>query len=114
VVRDVASGPPCCTGIKSPLRERPIRTVKAEVIGLDVDKGTIVWCHLDRRGQIVGEGSINADRQLLSLLLDAQIGRRKTHVALEASGCFLLVIGIPPSAPDTVGRMSPERGLAKS
>lgn len=68
---------------------RPIRKVKAEVLGLDVHKRTIAWCRLDRAGRIVGEGEIPADRKAFDELLDEQVGRRKTHVTLEASGCFL-------------------------
>ena len=72
---------------------RPIRNVKADASDLDLHQRTIAWCRLDRAGRVVGEGEIPACREtfdeLLDELLDGQIGRRRTHVTLEASGCFL-------------------------
>lgn len=70
---------------------RPVQKLNCEVIGLDVHKESIVFCRLDRRGRVAAEGRIPADRESLARLLAEQVGRRKTHVTLEASGCFLWV-----------------------
>jgi transposase len=70
---------------------RPVQKLRSEVIGLDVHKQSIVYCRLDRRGAVIAEDRIPADRDCLARLLDRQVGRRSTHLTLEASGCFLWV-----------------------
>ena len=63
----------------------------AEVIGLDVHKCFIVYSLLDRRGQEKESGKIPSNRGSLSRLFDEKIGRRRTHIAFEASRSSLWV-----------------------
>ena len=70
--------------------EKPV-AVNVEVLGLDVHQGKTVWCRLDRRGHKVASGSVESTRACLEQFLDEVVGRRRTHVALEACGGSLWV-----------------------
>lgn len=65
------------------------RMVNADSIGLDVHRATIVFCRLDRRGHEVAKGEFEATKDRLAQFLSEQVGRRSSHVTLEASGCSL-------------------------
>ena len=69
----------------------PHRTVKAEVIGLDVHQSMIVCCRLDRSGCTKEWSRVAAKRASLCTWLDETVGRRRTHFALEASRSSLWV-----------------------
>ncbi len=62
-----------------------------EVVGLDVHKSFIAYSLLDRRGQERESGRIRSSRASLSRLFDEKIGRRRTHIAFEASRSSLWV-----------------------
>ncbi len=66
---------------------RPIRKVNAQVIGLDVHKRLIVYCVLDRQGREIAEGRFPASPESVEEFLARQVGRKKSHLAFEASGC---------------------------
>lgn len=65
------------------------RLVNADAIGLDVHRSLIVFCRLDRRGREVATGEFEATKAGLREFLSQHVGKRKSHVTLEASGCFL-------------------------
>ncbi len=69
----------------------PVCRVNAEVIGLDVHQRIIVGCRLDRRGNRIGEYSLDGSRQAFEEFLHGEVGRRRPHFALEACGGFLWV-----------------------
>lgn len=70
---------------------RKVQKVNGEVIGLDVHKDLIVFSRLDRRGDEVASGELASTRESLAAFLDAHVGRRRTHVSLEACGGMLWV-----------------------
>ena len=63
--------------------------VNAPVLGLDIHKRLIVYCLLDRRGDVAEEGKIEATREALAALLDRVVRRTLAHVSLEACGLSL-------------------------
>lgn len=65
--------------------------VKAPVLGLDVHKGVIVFCLLDRAGDVAEEGRLEATRSAVGALLDRIEGKGKLHASLEACGVSLWV-----------------------
>lgn len=69
----------------------PVKKINSEVIGLDVHQNVIVWCRLDRRGQVVAQGRIPGGREAFETFLAQEVGRRRPHFALEACGGFLWV-----------------------
>jgi len=69
----------------------PVRKVKAQVIGLDVHKRMITYCILDRGGREVACGEFRARPDALDRFLKERVGRRKTHLTFESSGCSLWV-----------------------
>ena len=69
----------------------PVQKVNACVLGLDVHKARTVWVLLDRKGQRVDEGDIVSRPAALEDLYRRAIGRKKAHVAFEASGGCLWV-----------------------
>lgn len=69
----------------------PVTKVNAYVLGLDVHKRITVWVLLDRRGRRVNEGEIRSCPEVLERLYREVIGRKKAHVAFEASGGSLWV-----------------------
>lgn len=70
--------------MKTLVRTQP--KINAEFIGLDVHRDTIVFERLTRSGENAGGGSFRTRRTDLAEFLDATIGRKRTHVVLEASG----------------------------
>lgn len=66
---------------------RKIRRVNAEVVGLDLHKHLIVFSRLNRLGEEIACGRFEADAEALRAFLAEHVGRRRTHLALEASGC---------------------------
>jgi transposase len=68
-----------------------IHRVNAEVVGLDVHKHSIVFSRVNRRGEEIACGRFDADTKALRAFQAEHIGRRLTHLALEASGCSLWV-----------------------
>lgn len=68
-----------------------VAKVKAESLGLDVHQGMTAFCLLDRGGDEVEAGRIDGGREALEALLDRVVGRKKTHVSLEACGGSLWV-----------------------
>jgi transposase len=70
---------------------RRVEKVKAEVLGLDVHQSMTAYCLLDRKGNEVASGRIPGDPKAMVELLDQVVGRKKSHVALEASGGSLWV-----------------------
>ena len=68
-----------------------VRKVNAEVIGLDVHKLWIWYSVVDRRGEEIDAGRIPADPASLGVWLQERIGRKRSHVAFEASGYSLWV-----------------------
>lgn len=70
---------------------RSERRVKAPVLGLDVHKAVIVFCLLDRQGDVAEEGRLEATREALGALLDRVAGKKKLHVSFEACGLSLWV-----------------------
>ena len=69
----------------------PVQKVNAYVLGLDVHKSRTVWVLLDRRGRRVDGGEIQSRPGALEDLYRRVIGRKKGHVAFEASGGSLWV-----------------------
>ncbi len=65
---------------------RNVLTVNGEAIGLDVHKDLIVFSRLDRRGDEIACGEFDSTHEALKAFLREHVGRRKTHVALEACG----------------------------
>ena len=65
--------------------------VNAEVVGLDVHKMWTVYSRLDRRGNEVSTGRFRSRRCDLVAFIKKTVGRKKTHVAFEASRCSLWV-----------------------
>ena len=63
-----------------------VRKVNAQVLGLDIHQDLIAYCLLDRRGNEIESGEVGGQPFELEALLDRCIGRKKTHVAFEASG----------------------------
>ena len=70
---------------------RCVRKVNAEVIGLDVHQDLIVYSHLDRKGNEIAAGKLATAREVVERWLISVVGRKKTHVALEASGGMLWI-----------------------
>ena len=70
--------------MKTLVRTQP--KVNAEFIGLDVHRDTIVFERLTRTGANAGGGSFATRRAELAQFLDDTIGRKRSHVVLEASG----------------------------
>jgi transposase len=70
---------------------RRVRKVNAEVIGLDVHQDLIVYSHLDRQGDEISAGKLPSSGEVLKRWLAGVVGRKKTHVALEASGGMLWI-----------------------
>ena len=64
----------------------PVAKVNAFVLGLDVHKKITVWVLLDRKGRFHAEGEIRSTPESLEELYRRIIGRKKVHVAFEASG----------------------------
>jgi len=69
----------------------PVAKVNAHALGLDVHKNLIVWCLLDRRGRLAAQGRTGGTPQDLLDLLRTVVGRKKAHIAFEASSCSLWV-----------------------
>jgi transposase len=69
----------------------PVQKVNAYVLGMDVHKRRTVWVLLDRKGHRVAEGEIMSRPAALEDLYRRIIGRKKAHVAFEASGGCLWV-----------------------
>jgi transposase len=65
---------------------RPVKKVKAAVLGLDVHQSKIVYAHLDREGDDVATGSIPATEEDLRRLVQQVAAGRALHVAFEAGG----------------------------
>ena len=63
--------------------------VNADAIGLDVHRELIVFCRLDRHGHEVATGEFEATKRGLTAFLAEHVGRRRSHLTLEASGSFL-------------------------
>ena len=70
--------------MKTLVRTQP--KVNAEFVGLDVHRDTIVFERLTRSGSNAGGGSFRTRRADLDEFLDNTIGRKHSHVVLEASG----------------------------
>ena len=70
--------------MKTLVRTQP--KVNAEFIGLDVHRDTIVFERLTRSGANAGGGVFATRRADLAKFLDSTIGRKRSHVVLEASG----------------------------
>jgi transposase len=70
---------------------RCVRKVNAEVIGLDVHKDVIAFARLDRRGDEIEAGQLSSTPDTLVRWLDRKVGRKKTHIALEACGGMLWI-----------------------
>jgi transposase len=70
---------------------RCVLKVNAEVIGLDVHKDLIAFSRLDRKGDEIEAGQLTSSPDILVRWLDRKVGRKKTHVALEACGGMLWV-----------------------
>jgi transposase len=70
---------------------RPVRKVNSQVVGLDVHKREITYCILDRRGEEIAAGKFKAEHDALADFLRKYVGRRRSHVALEASGYSLWI-----------------------
>jgi transposase len=68
-----------------------VAKVKAESLGLDVHQEMTAFCLLGRNGDEVEAGRIDGGREALEALLDRVVGRKKTHVSLEACGGSLWV-----------------------
>jgi transposase len=65
---------------------RRMQKVNAEVIGLDIHKDLIAYCILDRKGDEIASGRIGGRPDDLRAFVLRRVGRRKTHLAFEASG----------------------------
>jgi hypothetical protein len=63
-----------------------VRKVNAQVIGLDVHKLWIWYSVVDRHGEEIDAGQIPADPASFGIWLEERIGRKRSHVAFEASG----------------------------
>lgn len=68
-----------------------VQKVNGESLGLDVHQGMTAYCLLGRNGDEVESGRIGGGRKTLEELLDRVVGRKKSHVSLEASGGSLWV-----------------------
>lgn len=68
-----------------------LQKVKAESLGLDVHQGVTAYCLLDRKGEETTSGKIRGGREALEALLKQLVGRKRTHISLEASGGSLWV-----------------------
>ena len=73
---------------------RRMQKVNAETIGLDVHKQRTVFSRLDRRGNEIAAGSFESAEEDLLLFLREHVGRRRTHVALEACGGMLWIYDV--------------------
>ena len=71
-----------------------VNKVNAYVLGLDVHKQVIAWCLLDRRGRRAGQGEVESTPEALADLVRREIGRKKAHVAFEASTCSIWVFDL--------------------
>jgi transposase len=71
-----------------------VQKVNGESLGLDVHQGMTAYCLLGRNGDEVESGRIGGGRKALEALLDRVIGRKKSHVSLEASGGSLWVYDV--------------------
>ena len=71
-----------------------VNKVNAYVLGLDVHKQVIAWCLLDRRGRRAGQGEIESTSEALADLVRREIGRKRAHVAFEASTCSIWVFDL--------------------
>lgn len=65
------------------------KRVKAAVLGLDVHKHVIVYCLLDRAGDVAAEGRVGTHRVAVEEMLERVVGRKKAHLTLEACGLSL-------------------------
>jgi hypothetical protein len=61
------------------------------VIGLDVHKDLTVYSWLNRRGEEVESGTLPSRGEDLRRFLRGKVGRKKTHIAFEASRSSLWV-----------------------
>ena len=68
-----------------------VEKVNAEVIGMDVHKDLTVYSRLNRRGEEVESGKLTSKREDLRRFLKQKVGRKKTHIAFEASRSSLWV-----------------------
>jgi transposase len=68
---------------------RRVEKVNAEVVGLDVHASMVAYCVLNRRGDELESGEVRGDRESVMALLARVVGRKKSHVTLEASGSSL-------------------------
>jgi len=71
-----------------------VQKVNGESLGLDVHQGMTAYCLLGRNGDEVESGRIGGGRKALEVLLDRVIGRKRSHVSLEASGGSLWVYDV--------------------
>jgi len=67
----------------------PVRKVNPHVMGLDIHKRMTAWVLFDRKGVAAAHGEIPSSPEALLALFSEQVGRKKAHVAFEASGCSL-------------------------
>jgi transposase len=95
-----------------------VEKVNAEVIGLDVHKDLTVFSHLNRRGEEVESGKLASSREDLCLFLKSRVGRRKTHIAFEASRSSLwvyeMLVGMYGKDRVHLGQASKIRAIANS
>ncbi len=68
-----------------------VEKVNAEVIGLDVHKDLTVYSRLNRRGEEVESGKFPSRHEDLRRFLQSKVGRKRTHIAFEASRSSLWV-----------------------
>ena len=68
-----------------------VEKVNAEVIGLDVHKDLMVYSRLNRRGEEMESGKLPSSHADLRRFLKNKVGRKKTHIAFEASRSSLWV-----------------------
>lgn len=63
-----------------------VRKVNAQVVGLDIHQDLIAYRLPDRQGNEIESGEVGGRPFELEALQDRCIGRKKSHVAFEASG----------------------------
>ncbi len=73
---------------------RPVQKVNAPVLGLDIHKNLIAYCLFDREGNEVEAGVVGGLVSDLEALVDRLTGRRKLHVAFEATGGILWIFDL--------------------
>lgn len=63
--------------------------IKTDVVGLDVHKDVIAFCHLDTEGDAAHEGTIDPTCEEILKLVNQVAEGREIHVTMEASGGML-------------------------